>query len=152
MECTVGRDAGYSCTVHRNNSLSTSDRLFAYGFIAFVSLLIAVAFAWLGAWMILPFAGVEVALLAFAFCYVERHAHDFERVTIEGDTLRVEVCEGGRERRFELNRWWAQVSCTRDGNRLALRSHGKEIVFGQHLTNAQRLAVAHALKSQLHGR
>jgi len=35
---------------------------------------------------------------------------------------------------------------------LALRSHGREIEFGQHLTEAQRHAVAQTLKQQLRNR
>lgn len=149
MECTVGPDTGYSCTARRNNSLSSSDRLLAYGFIALVSLSIAAAFAWLGAWLVLPFAGIEVALLFFAFCYSERHARDYERLTIDGDMLRIQILDAGREQVLEFNRRWAQVAYTQDGSRLALRSHGKEVVFGRHLTNAQRLTVARALKSHL---
>ncbi len=152
MECIWGQESGYTFTARRNNSLSSSDRLLAFGFIALVSLGIAVAFAWLGAWLILPFAGIELLVLLLAFRYIERHARDYERLTINGDVLQIEVAEVGRVQRFQFNRWWAQVVCEQNGSRLALRSHGREIEFGRYLTDDQRLAVAGALREQLRSR
>jgi len=152
MECSLGQEAGHTFTAHRNNSLSSSGRLLAFGVIAFSSLTIALAFACLGAWLILPFAGLELLVLAWAFCFMERHAWDYERLTINGDVLQVELAEVGRVQRFQFNRWWAQVVCEHDGSRLALRSHGRQIEFGRHLTNDQRRAVAVALKARLRSR
>lgn len=91
-------------------------------------------------------------MLFFALRCIERHARDHERPTINGNMLRIEVGEVGRVQRLEFNRWWAQVVCKRDGSRLALRSHGREVVFGRHLTGEQRLAVARALREQLRSR
>ena len=152
MECMFRQETGYSCTARRHNSLSSSDRLFAFGFIALFSLAIAVAFAWLGAWLILPFAGVELVVLFFVVRYIERHAQDYERLTIDGEMVQMEVFDGGRVDRREFNRRWAQVVCERDGSRLALRSHGREVVFGRHLTGEQRLSVARTLTEQLRSR
>ena len=152
MECLWGEEAGFTFTARSNNCLTASDRILAFGFIALVSLGIAFVFACLGAWPILPFAGLEVLVLYVAFRYVERHARDYERLTISGDVLRIEVAEVGRVQRFEFNRWWAQVVYEHDGSRLALRSHGREIEFGRHLTNEQRLVVAGALRRQLRSR
>ena len=153
MGCILGQKAAYALTARRNNSLSSFNRLFAFGFIALVSLGIAVAFACLGAWLILPFAGVELLVLGWAFRFCERHARDYERLTINDDVLQIEVAQAGRVRRFEFNRWWAQVISEREwpGRRLALRSHGRQIEFGRYLTPDQRRMVAGDLKSLLSG-
>jgi len=90
-------------------------------------------------------------VLFFALRCIERHARDHGRPTINGN-MRIEVGEVGRVQRLEFNRWWAQVVCKRDGSRLALRSHGGEVVFGRHLIGEQRLAVARALREQLRSR
>ena len=97
MDCaTAGEAAQFALTARRNNSLSSSGRFLALGLILAVSLGIALAFTWVfGAWLILPFAGVEMLVLYLAFRYVDRHAGDYERVTIEGDRLNVEVLDGG---------------------------------------------------------
>ena len=151
MERTVGRKSEYALAARRNNSLTSFDRIFAFGLIAMVSLGIAIAFACLGAWMILPFAGIEVLVLYCAWRWIERHANDYELLTITGDSVEIEVADIGRLQRFEFNRWWTQVVCARDGGSLALRSHGKEIQFGRHLTNEQRLLAAGALRRRLRG-
>ena len=149
MQCTVGEESGYALAARRNNSLTSSDRIFAFGLIAIVSLGIATAFACLGAWLILPFAGVEVLVLYWAWRWIERHAHDYERLTITGDVVEIEVADVERLQRFPFNRCWTQVVCARDGASLALRSHGKQIEFGRHLTNDERLQAAGALRQQL---
>jgi uncharacterized membrane protein len=142
--------ADYVYTARRNNSLSSSGRLFVFSFILTVSLGIALAFSvLLGAWPILPFAGLEMAVLYLAFRYMDRHAGDYERITIQGDNVAVEVQEGPHVTRFELNRYWAQVVCAADGSRLALRSHGREIEVGRHLCDDQRLEMASNLRRQL---
>lgn len=152
MECVgSGGAAQFAFTMRRNNSLSSSCRLLVFGFVFFVSAGIGLAFTVVfGAWLILPFAGVELLGLHLAFRYVDRHAADYERVVIEGDRLNVEVLDGGRMSRFELNRYWAQVVCAADGRRLALRSHGRELEIGRHMNEEQRLAVAREIKRELH--
>ncbi|OFZ89492.1 MAG: hypothetical protein A3F74_20445 [Betaproteobacteria bacterium RIFCSPLOWO2_12_FULL_62_58] len=153
MECvTAGGAAGFAFTARRNNSLSSSGRFLVFGFILSVSVGIALAFTWVfGAWLILPFAGLEMLGLYLAFHYIERHAADYERVVIQGDKLNVELRDGGRMTCFEFNRHWAQVVCTGDGSRLALRSHGRELEIGRHMNEEQRLAVARELKRELRG-
>jgi len=60
MECIFGQETGYTGSARRNNSLSTSNRMFAFGFIALIARVIALALAWLGPRLILPFAGIEL--------------------------------------------------------------------------------------------
>src|SRR4029079_1369310 len=132
--------ADYVYTARRNNSLSSSGRLFVFSFILTVSLGIALAFSvLLGAWPIMPFAGLEMLVLYLAFRYMDRHAGDFERITIQGDNIAVEVQEGRHVMRLELNRYWAQVVCEANGSRLALPSHGREIEVGKHLCETERV-------------
>ena len=145
-----GESAEYVYTARRNNSLSSSGRLFVFSFILTVSLGIALGFSLVfGAWPILPFAGVEMVVLYLAFRYMDRHAADYERITISGDNVAVEVHEGREIIRLELNRYWAQVVCARDGSRLALRSHGREIEVGRHLCDAERADMARELAREL---
>jgi uncharacterized membrane protein len=145
--------ADYVYTVRRNNSLSSSGRLFVFSFILTVSLGIALAFSvLLGAWPIMPFAGLEMLVLYLAFRYMDRHAGDFERITIQGDNIAVEVQEGRHVMRLELNRYWAQVVCEANGSRLALRSHGREIEVGKHLCETERADMARELARELHRR
>src|SRR5689334_6957203 len=156
MECTDVRESGeFLLIARRNNSLSATGRALVVGSLIFVSLAISLAFAFFGAWLVLPFAGVEIAVLCLAFRHMQRHAADFESLAIEGDRVLVEQWERGRLSRHELNRHWAQVilESGKPGHCvLALRSHGCSVEFGRHLTDAQRRAVAQTLKHQLRSR
>ena len=150
MECSeLAPAAGFSRVATRNNSLSSTGRALAFGFIFVVSVGIACAFAALGAWLILPFAGLEMLVLFWAFHHIERHATDYERIAIAGDKVSIEIREVGRARRHELSRYWAQVVVSRDGARLALRSHGREVEIGRHLNDGQRLALAREIGGEL---
>lgn len=161
-ECAVGCATGYETEyetgyateydyiARRNNSLSSIGRLLVFGFILTVSLGIATGFSVVfGAWPIVPFAGIEMAVLYLAFRYIDRHAGDYERITIRGDCVAVEVREGSRITRSEINRYWAHVMYEAEGARLALRSHGREIEVGRHLPGEQRKDMARELKREL---
>jgi uncharacterized membrane protein len=102
-----------------------------------------------GAWPILPFAGIEMLVLYAAFHYVDRHAADFERITIRGNTVSIEVHEGNRIVRQDMNRYWAKVVCASDGRHVALRSHGRDFEVGRHLCVTKRADMARELERGL---
>ena len=153
MDCTDAGEAGeFLLIARRNNSLSSAGRAVVLGSLVVVCLAISLAFAFNGAWLVLPFAGAEMFVLFLAFRLIERHAGDFESIAIKGDRVLLERWETGRASRFEFNRFWAQVVVHRPGpgrTILALRSHGREVEFGQHLTEEQRGALARTLSQQL---
>lgn len=139
----------------RNNSLSARGRFAVLGSLALVTLSISLAFALEGAWPIVPFAGLELLVLFVAFRLIERHAGDFESIAIRGDRVFIERWETGAVQRFEMNRHWAQVvlqpAARGWGEVIALRSHGRAVEFGRHLTDAKRREVASTLRNQLRG-
>lgn len=145
------RAAEFGWVARRNNSLSSSGRLLVFAFIFFVSVGIAAAFAAFGAWLVLPFAGLEMLVLYLAFRQVDRHAADYERVAIDGGRVEVEQFEAGRTHRHELSRYWARVVLEPDGSRLALRSHGREIEIGRHMSDEERRDLARSLERRLRG-
>lgn len=145
----------YLFVAKRNDSLSSVGRRSFLLSIAVISFAVALALGLHGAWFVLPFAGVEVAVLAVAFWYVERHSGDVETIRLRGHTLSLERCCAGRAERHEFNRAWARVEVRRGrGGRpaLALRSHGKAVHFGELLTEEQRLVVAGELSRRLGGK
>jgi len=157
MDCTDAGERGeFLLVARRNNSLSSTGRALVFGSLVALSLAISLAFAFQGAWFILPFAGAEMVVLFLAFRLIERHAGDFESIAIRGERVVVERWETGRVSRYEFNRHWAQVvvnqSVPHGNSVLALRSHGREVEFGRHLTDQQRDALAQTLRLQLRNR
>jgi uncharacterized membrane protein len=69
--------AAWSCMqAKRRCSISPLGLALVFGGLAALTLSIGAAFAALGAWLILPFAGLEVAGLCAAFWVVARRAAD----------------------------------------------------------------------------
>ena len=135
-----------------NRSLTRAQQQRVFWGLAGVCFGIASAFAALGYWLVLPFAGLEIGLLAWAFEAIRARESDYESVTIRGDTLVLEWHEGKRSGRREMNRHWARVicHCRRPGRcRLSLRSHGRETEVGHFLNDEGRLALAQMLRKQL---
>ena len=65
----------------RHCSISPAGLLWAFAGLAAVTLAIAAGFAFMGAWLILPFAGLEVLALAVAFVvHVRRVGKELENV------------------------------------------------------------------------
>lgn len=145
----------YSITARPNCSLSWGGTLCAFSIIALVTLLFACGFALIGAWPVLPFVAAELVAFSLCFLHVLRHARDFERLTIDDDKVVVETHTLDIDMHVELNGYWARVvlDCMPDGycRRLALRSHGREVEFGRHLSSEERLALGGQLKLRLGG-
>jgi len=135
----------------RITSFCARDCGIAFASLALVSLIIAVVFAALGAWLILPFAGLEAIALYLAFAWIARHADDSESLEIRGNAVVLAVRERAQTRQYEFNRAWAQVVVDAHASdvRLALRSHGKEVEVGRYLDGDAKRRLARELKSRL---
>lgn len=119
-----------------------------FGSLACISCVVAFAFALAGAWMIIPFAGLEIAALAGAAWWVSRSAGDFERLACDDVRITIETGERGRLQRHEFHPGWARLVTAADGS-LALRSHGREIVIGRYCGDESRQALARELRHRL---
>lgn len=143
-------DLEYCVVARRNDSLGRVPRWQVFGALAAVSLVLAAAFAVVGAWPVLPYSVLEIALLGGAFYYVERHAEDWERLTIAGDRVVVEQVWGSKRQRHEFNRYWLRVEVESEGfgrsPQMMLRSGRETWAFGSTLPVAERLAVAQELR------
>ena len=137
-----------ACYIARRNcSISPLGLVGAFTFVASVSLLIGIGFASQGAWMVLPFAGVELVALAIAFVCFARHAADYERISVGAGEIKVEVCDGDCLRCHQFSRAWVRL-VVRDAPsemRLALQSRGQELEIGRHLDGSDRRKLAQEL-------
>lgn len=143
----------YRIIARPNSSLSPRGRIAVVALLASFSLAVAIGFSLIGAWLVLPFAGLELLAVAYAFYYINCHAGDYESITIEGDRLEVEKHSYKNTSQIVFQCYWARV-LLRDlpgGDKsLLLRSHGKEVEFGRHfMNNDQRLALAQQLKKRV---
>lgn len=139
------------CVVARApDSLSRRQRWSMFAAMAVVSLALAMAFAAVGAWPVLPFSMLEIALLGVAFLVVERRSNDWERLTVAGDAVVIERQRNGRHERREFNRCWMRVEFQPGGfgrpARITLHSAGVAVDFGSALPVAEMRSTAGELR------
>lgn len=140
--------------VRPNRSLSRQGMVLAYLFITAVVLMIAAVFTVLGAWLILPFSGLEALLFGGAFLWFHRHYDDHEYIVINGDTITVTSRAGDREDVYVFQRYWARLTVEIDPRswrppHLILGSHGTRLEIASHLSAEERLDFARHLRAAL---
>lgn len=141
--------------IRPNRSLSLRGMIWL--FLAYIGLMSVIALALLGtgAWMVLPFAGLEAVVIATIFYYlVYRHTDDHELVTIDGETLSIIKREGRSRSRNVLPRYWTKLKLERSSHhwypsRLLLRSYGRSVEIGAGIREQDRHALAEQLKTML---
>ena len=140
-------------TARPNCSLSINGKILVIASLCMITFSSAALFAVMGAWPILPFAGVEMLFLALAFYQIACHECDYERITFEGDSVVLEIRDNVRFFHAEYNRYWAQAElhCRSVGRQcsLALWSHGRSTELGRHLNDDQRTELALELQKRL---
>jgi uncharacterized membrane protein len=100
-----------------------------------------------GFWPVLPFAGLEMVLLAWALkVSMERRFH-FQSIIVGDSEVSVESRERGRNERVVFQRHWAQVKLRRPAaslhpSRLTIESHGRQCELGSFLTEEERRGLA----------
>ena len=151
-------DLGYKIIARHNNSLTPKAGVKLLLALAGIVLVVGFGFARIGAWLVLPFAGLEILAFAYAFHYIYLHSDDFESITIENDNVVVEKRDYKEVTTTVFQRHWAQVSLREVASvggaigksGLFIRSHGKEIEFGKYFMNdEQRALLARELKQKL---
>ena len=135
-------------------SLSRGGARLVVGGAALVMTLAALRFWFVGAWLVLPFLLVDLALLAWAFRASRRSSQAFERLRLVGEELLVErVSAGGREERWRLPRAWTRVELEEQApqNRLWLRHRSRRLLIGKHLNRRERSEVYEVMARALNG-
>jgi uncharacterized membrane protein len=134
-----------------NRSLGIVGRRWALGAIAATTFCVAAGATVLGAWPVMPFAGLEIALLAFAFRVLGQHDADFERLEIGEHEVRVEAREAALLTRFVAHRPWVRVEMRTSGDRCTLRLAyaGRTVALGRMLSDEERRRLAEAIRGRI---
>lgn len=134
----------------RNCSTTPSQLGWLFASLCFVSLGIATFFWLQGAWLVMPFAWLELAAVGLAFIVYARHARDGEKIFLEGSQLVVELETAGRTQRSEFNREWVRIEPkSRDGSLIEVSGQGRSVHVGRHLRPELRPALAREIRFAL---
>src|ERR1700735_3679975 len=88
--------------IKRNCSASPRQFVGFYVSLALFSLLIAGLLVWAGAWLVLPFTGVELLVVGIAFVMYARHAVDYERILLFQNRLLIERMDADKLTQMEF--------------------------------------------------
>jgi uncharacterized membrane protein len=110
----------------------------------------------MGYWPVMPFAGLEIGVLAWAFDVIGRRESDYEKLVIDEDRVDLFTRREGRIEERILNKHWTKVVlvCERPETNchVLIRSEGKDSEVGCHLSDEGRHELAQMLKKQLAAR
>jgi uncharacterized membrane protein len=138
----------------RNLASTPRQRAMALTAIAVASFAFALFLGWfVGAWLILPFAGLEVGCVAAAFWWFERRSADCDVVEIGDSSILVTRQRGKARETHVFTRAWAQVDIEHDdrGRDLALRvrQSGRSVTFGEFLRSSERKHAAREIRAAM---
>ena len=111
----------------------------------------------LGYWPILPFAGAEMALLAWALKTNMARRFEHEHIEVTESEVIVECSHAlrpGTARRIVFPRHWSRVKIRRPNSppsSLVIESHGRCLEVGKFLTEEERRQLAARLKLLIGG-
>lgn len=122
--------------------------------VSLVSFIVGVVFMLMGAWPVFGFFGLDVALIYYAFRSNYRSGRLYETITLSPDILKLtRVHPSGKREEYDFNPYWARVRVSVDhpDGRTSMRliAQGKEVLFGQFLTDDERRDFADALTGAL---
>jgi uncharacterized membrane protein len=150
---TVTVEPDYCVLSRRSDSFGRRSRWMVFASLCAVSFVMAIVFAILGAWLVMPYSVLEMGVVFWAFRWYERRAADWEQLTVIGDRVIVERVQAGVRTTRQFNRLWVQVEY--DPQRagatpsLGLRYAGQTVSFGADLPAAERARLARELKRLL---
>ena len=140
-------NAGFSLILKRNCSISPAGLAGVFAALACVVVAIGAGFALVGAWLVLPFAGLEVLLLGSAFVAYARRAADYERIELDAGRLTVEVGQAQKTSRYEMDACRARVRLEEE--RVLLSGAREQLELGRHLDADSRARFAAELQKRL---
>ncbi len=108
-----------------------------------LSLGVAIVWAVLGVWWILPFAMIEAVGLGIAFVVYGRHAADMDRVVVGKTKVLIEVVDGAKREQAEcLANQVRVIYSKRKKSLIQLRMGAKNWPVGRFVPDSQRESLA----------
>ena len=125
----INQGASWVWHLKRNISIAPSTMAFIFMGLGFVSLLIGFGFYLAGATLILPFSLLEITALLLAYFYNAVHANDFEKLTVEGNAIKIESKIGFKVAEVQLVRSLTRVDTKIHLNGMIQLRQGKTDTF-----------------------
>ena len=143
----------FSAVLTPHRSLGPTGFIVLIAGVCLVSFGTGLFFYLLGAWPVIGFMGLDVALIYIAFKLNFRALRLYETVDLTQDALTLtRVAPSGKAQSWRFNPYWVKLSVLERIGRsseLSIASHGERLVFASFLTDEEREDFASALSSAL---
>ena len=144
----------FSALITPNRSLDRVGFVVLMSLVAFVSFVGGLVFFIAGAWPVVGFFGLDVALLYWAFKLNYARAAAYEEVTVTAAELKLrKVSHRGEVREWTLNPLWTKLDREAHADfgllRLFLVSRGKRLAIASYLGPQEKEGFADALAAAL---
>jgi len=144
----------FSAVITPNRSLDRVGFIVLMSLVSFVSFVGGLVFFIAGAWPVVGFLGLDVALLYWAFKLNYAHAAAYEEVTVTSAELKLrKVSHRGKVQEWTLNPHWTKLDREAHADfgllRLFLVSRGKRFAVANFLAPQERESFADALSNAL---
>lgn len=151
----------HSFELRPNSSLTPRAAAWFYGSLVALLLGVALGCTMLGFWPVLPFAGLEAAVLLGTVHWVRRRALAREYIRVDDASVTIEKCLPGRRGRkssvaVAFQRPWTRLELRRGRpahwpSRLLFSSRGRSVEVGAFLTDDERQGLKDRLAELLAG-
>ncbi|MDT0594769.1 DUF2244 domain-containing protein [Glaciecola petra] len=152
MVVTQQQDAQTIITLSPNQSATWQQTKWVIIVMVVFVMIIALAWTFVGAWIVLPFAGFEVGLFALLMYKVSRFTYSKQIVTIEKEKVIVEMGIFKRQSRVEVPRhdtdfYYSETENNWELPRIAICHKQSKLVIGEFLNLDDRKVLKDALES-----
>jgi uncharacterized membrane protein len=136
----------------KNCAIRPGQLIGVFAGLSVASLSVAMAFWFQGATYVLPFACLEVAVLAIAFVLYARHATDGETAKLDQNWLVIEQEIAGKRVENRFPRASVRIEPLADNdNLIEVSARGDRLEFGRHLRAEWRPLVAKEMRFAVRG-
>ncbi|BFM07538.1 DUF2244 domain-containing protein [Halioxenophilus aromaticivorans] len=139
-------------TLVPNRSAGLLQNIMCGAFLAFVSVTVAVGWLIMGVWPVVPFAGLEIALLFTVLRRVYRANQKTQTVTLQLASICVRNIALRQQRSVQLLRSRAQFSVAQNagaqGGDIHLFDHANRVQLGSFLNDDDKQSLIEALRRQ----
>ena len=143
----------FSTTLRPHRSANRRTINWLLGILAVAFAITGIGFSLIGAWPVMGFFGLDIALLIGAFYLNTRAGRASEAIDLTAEELTVRrIDPWGREREWSFQSRWLRISVTPGlygPDRLEVCSHGRALVIGKFLSPEEHQRVCDNLRQAL---
>ncbi|RDH43220.1 DUF2244 domain-containing protein [Zooshikella ganghwensis] len=142
-----------SLTLTANQSMSWQQNIMLFGCVAAFSLMMTVVMVLLGAWLVVPFVGLELAALAVGLYITSLQASRWQHIHFNRDTIAIETGRYRLEHSVQVSRAWVVITAVQPSQpgstgQVWLSCHGQQVRLGAFLNHDDLQKLMHHLEAK----